>query len=236
MRRILARVTLSELASQVNAYPQWELPILELVHGGQIRIVGTSQDDSPVPSPEAEYARLERRFGLVKGTDRSRVSQAYGEGALGVSRLAEAMTEDLHEQAELDAMPEDEREMLRLVHERERVERDIVSLERRRRADGSGPEAHRQPLGRQRVELIRKQIEDERRNKSGAAPADDRQAALDAREQELAKREAELEARQGAGTDTTATPQQPEQAAAGEQTKPAEDADPAQTGRGRRRA
>lgn len=229
MRRVLARVTLSELASQVNAYPPWELPILELVHGGQVRIVGYARDDAPVPLPENEYLRLERRYGEVKGTGQSRVSQAYGEGQLGIQRLADAMREDLAEQAELDALPEDERELRRLEQERERVERDIASLERRRRADGSGPAAYRAPLGRARVEEIRRLEEAQRRGEN----VDEllaREQTLKAREAELAERERAFAERQ-AQNEAPATP--PERGPE----KEAEDAaDIAQPGRGRKRA
>lgn len=234
MRRIFVRVTLSELASQVNAYPPWELPILDLVHGGQLRQLGTMHDDEPVPSPEAEYIRLERRFGRVKDdpSGRSRVSQAYGEGALGIARLAEAMAEDLAEQAQLDALPAEDRELLRLQNERARLDRDIESLERRRRADGSGPEAYRAGIGRERVEAIRRAEEEQRKNVGQGADAS-RALDLDKREQELAAREQRLAVAEAAQKEP-AEPKPDTDAVVGAD-KPAEDA--ADTPRrGRRRA
>lgn len=228
MRRIMVRVTLSELSSQTNAYPPWELPILELVHGGQLRQLGVMRDDEPVPSPEAEFERLKRRFGLVKGTDRTRAEQAYGEGMLGVQRLAEAMAEDLREQEELDAMPVEDRELRKLQIERERLDRDIASLERRRRADGSGADTYRTGLGRARVEEILRQEEEQRKGGTGV---DARQLELDKREAELAERERKL-----AALEAAPSPPSPDTDAVVGDTKTEDAGEAAQPGRGRRRA
>ncbi|HEX7094964.1 MAG TPA: hypothetical protein VF183_03715, partial [Acidimicrobiales bacterium] len=136
----------------------------------------------------------------------------------------------LLEQAELDALPDEERELRRMQNERERLDRDIASLERRRRADGSGPATYREALGRARVEEIRAA---EERGRRQVVRDPMREALLDEREARIAERERALEAKLEAPTDAIAGPA-PD--APAEPKGPGDEAETAHTGRSRRRA
>lgn len=102
MRRVKCIVTLDALHKQPADYAVWELPIVRHVHADQVQELGETRCNKRVPDPSEEYARLERRYGVNKETLVPRVSEIYGAGEYGVRRLAEAMREDLEEQAKFD--------------------------------------------------------------------------------------------------------------------------------------
>lgn len=103
MRRMKVLVTLDALHKQPTEVAFWELPILRHMHGdASVVEQGEMRCNQRVPDPEMEHIRLEKRYGVNKDTRVPRVVEIYGAGATGVQRLAEAMREDLEEQARFD--------------------------------------------------------------------------------------------------------------------------------------
>ena len=102
MRRIDVVVTLSPLHKQALSVPEWEIPLLVRLHGGQVVVVGESRCENRVPDVRDEFARLERRYGRNKETLTSRVEEVYGAEITGLRKLEEAMAADLAEQATID--------------------------------------------------------------------------------------------------------------------------------------
>jgi hypothetical protein len=104
MRRLDVIVTLSAVHKQPLSVPEWEIPLLARVHGGQVEIVGESRCDMRVPDPGDEYARLVRRYGRNKETLVPHIEEVYGADSIGVRKLADAMRPDMEEQLELDGV------------------------------------------------------------------------------------------------------------------------------------
>jgi hypothetical protein len=77
----------------------WEVPVLDLVHGGQIVVVegGDKIVDRSLPSAQVEYERMEavyrnhRSEGGAPGAPV--VATVYGEGPRGLKALGEAIQE-----------------------------------------------------------------------------------------------------------------------------------------------
>lgn len=67
--------------------PATALPILQLVHGGNVHDVRV-QDDYKDVDPEQEYERLESLYGERKGTGRSFAEEVYGSAHGMVRRMS----------------------------------------------------------------------------------------------------------------------------------------------------
>lgn len=103
-RRIVLEIRRSELHTVPRAsYWPWELPILQFIHGDNVKELGEEDSDKRILDPVNEFERLERRFGFDKETHVRRVHTVYGAPPLGISKLAEAMRPALEEQLENDA-------------------------------------------------------------------------------------------------------------------------------------
>jgi hypothetical protein len=84
------RVRLSELHTKTRAFPPWEIPVLQAVHGDDaVKVVGNVDIDSELPDPALEYERLAERYPNPTGP--TYVAQVYGSQGPGIARLAEAM-------------------------------------------------------------------------------------------------------------------------------------------------
>jgi hypothetical protein len=90
----------NEGATIPGAYPEWELPILQAVHGpDRVVVTGSKLIDRAPPEPQDEFDRLRNRYGQSLDDNGSKstpfVHMVYGQ--LGVQKLAaaiEAATED----------------------------------------------------------------------------------------------------------------------------------------------
>ena len=93
MKFAVIKVRLNEVNEVQRAFPQWELPVLESVHGrNKLTFVGyQTVKNYDLGSPEGEFARLEERYGKVPKTDTAHVEAAYGGGTRGIAALAKAM-------------------------------------------------------------------------------------------------------------------------------------------------
>lgn len=102
------KVHRSEMHTVIRDFPEWEMPILEAMHGtveveGKPLIVNRAPPDA-----QDEYARLERRYGRQENEDGSKgipyVAAVYGQHGVGVARLKQAIeagtVEDAPETAE----------------------------------------------------------------------------------------------------------------------------------------
>lgn len=88
----------SELFEFEETVPNWEVPILEAVHGtnGGCTILETDiLVDKRAPDPTDEYQRLHNRYKFTEKEDGSRglayVAAVYGEFGLGQRKIADAI-------------------------------------------------------------------------------------------------------------------------------------------------
>lgn len=83
----------------VRTVPSWEVPVLDLVHGGQITVLDNQDKivDRPLPEAQVEFERLEacyRNHRTVEGAPGAPVVAAvYGDGPRGVRELGKAIKE-----------------------------------------------------------------------------------------------------------------------------------------------
>jgi hypothetical protein len=101
LQKQVVHIRMSELASQQLTVGTWEVPILAVVHGGNLSVVDAVEVDEDAPDAQQEYERLERRYGV----DREEgglpyVAQVYGQHMAGVQQLQRAI-----EGAVIDAKP-----------------------------------------------------------------------------------------------------------------------------------
>ncbi len=77
-------------SAQINV-PQWEVPVLQMVHGPEkISLVGEMEDaDRPFPSASEEFERLSQRYGADNKTDVYHVAAVYGQPPFGLTKLEE---------------------------------------------------------------------------------------------------------------------------------------------------
>lgn len=94
MRYINCTVRRSELSSIATSVLPWDIPVLEFLHGVE-NVTVTGEEDKPaqVDSAQAEYTRMEQAYGKDSETQQTFVSQVYGNGGMGVAKLAAFMTE-----------------------------------------------------------------------------------------------------------------------------------------------
>ncbi len=91
MKYAIIDVRISELLTkQVSCVP-WEVPILEAIHGGNVRLVGEEEIDREPPTPAEEYQRLNNKYRGNKEEDDSIVAKVYGSHQAGLARIAEEM-------------------------------------------------------------------------------------------------------------------------------------------------
>lgn len=92
MKYAIVDIRVSELLTkQVSCVP-WEVPILEALHGGNVRLVGEEEVDRvPPASPQDEYLRLSNRYRGNKDDENTIVAQVYGTQQGGIANLREAM-------------------------------------------------------------------------------------------------------------------------------------------------
>lgn len=106
MRRFNVSIQRSELLTIPDQVGEWEIPILQLVHGPEAVAISTSvKDANSYPAASVEYERLERRYGENPATGTSRVAEVYGPAPGGVRILHQAIKEAAleHERAVTEA-------------------------------------------------------------------------------------------------------------------------------------
>lgn len=89
-------VNRSELCTVRIVVPMWELPILRAVHGAaRVNVISETTGDAEIPTPEAEYERLGRRYGCSRtkdgGLGAPYVNSVFGEYEVGVMTLERQM-------------------------------------------------------------------------------------------------------------------------------------------------
>lgn len=91
------KIRRSELSVIAITVPQWEVPILEAVHGRvNLEPVSTTLDaDALPPNVEEEFERLTKRYGFARNKDGSigepHAENVYGKHAAGAMALERAI-------------------------------------------------------------------------------------------------------------------------------------------------
>lgn len=98
MRRVIAHVKLNELHTLEVKVPKWELAVLAMVHAEPIKTIGETRCNLRVPDVAEEYQRLRVKYGEDRETRIPKVQMVYQ----NEHALADAMAEDLQEQAAFD--------------------------------------------------------------------------------------------------------------------------------------
>lgn len=99
MRRFQLSIQRSELLTIPDSVGEWEIPVMQLVHGAEaVSIGGFTKDPSPYPAAAVEYERLERRYGENPATGVSRVAEVYGPSPGGIRNLFQAIKDAATEQ------------------------------------------------------------------------------------------------------------------------------------------
>jgi hypothetical protein len=78
------KIRRSELSVIQTTVPQWELPILEAVHGrGNIEPVKVETTEVKLPEAEIEFERLTARYGNSRNKDGS-IGEPHAENVFGM--------------------------------------------------------------------------------------------------------------------------------------------------------
>lgn len=92
MRLAIVSVRRDETHTQHLNVPPWEIEIMKAVHGSAaITVLGETFADRELSTPEEEYDRLVRRYGIDADTETPYVSQVYGLYAAGIRALGQEM-------------------------------------------------------------------------------------------------------------------------------------------------
>ena len=101
MRLVEVRVERDERLAVPTSIPPWELPILEAIHGAEKVVeIRRWSDGRRYPSPQGEYERLVKRYGVHVESDTAWAIRVYGEGQKAVRDLASAMKDAAIEEVE----------------------------------------------------------------------------------------------------------------------------------------
>lgn len=90
----IAEVRISETHTQRVEVPRWEIPILKVIHEGNVKVIGQTIVSRPIPDPAAEFQRLAARYG-PKNEDVPAVAAVYGNFGPGTKALREAIRDSL---------------------------------------------------------------------------------------------------------------------------------------------
>ncbi len=94
MRHIMCEVRRSEISSIATKVLPWDIPVLEFLHGVENVIVhGECDEHRVIDGPQQEFTRMENAYGRDPETNQSYVSQVYGNGGIGIAKLAQFMDE-----------------------------------------------------------------------------------------------------------------------------------------------
>lgn len=92
MRRFQVSIQRSELCAITDSVGEWEIPLLQLVHGAEkIAIGGFTKDTEAYPAAAVEFERLERRYGENPSTGNKHVAELYGPAPGGIRILLQAI-------------------------------------------------------------------------------------------------------------------------------------------------
>lgn len=101
----IALIKISSTHTQRVEVPRWEVPVLQVIHGNAVEIVGQVVIDRAVPDPAAEFQRLAARYG-PKNEKVPAVAAIYGNFGPGTTALR---TEIRNSLTTADATPDNYR-------------------------------------------------------------------------------------------------------------------------------
>jgi hypothetical protein len=98
IRHVFVDIRRNEGATVRNSFPQWELPILKVVHGeDSVTVIGEKLVNRDPPEAHDEFTRLNNRYKRSSADDGSQstpyVHMVYGE--LGVAKLQQAIDDSI---------------------------------------------------------------------------------------------------------------------------------------------
>lgn len=95
MRHERVKIRRDDFTVHNKAVPPWEVPVLEFVFGeGIVEPLNEFEElRREYPDSSIEFERLEKRYGMVPGTDMPFVAQVYGQKTLGRKALERAIRE-----------------------------------------------------------------------------------------------------------------------------------------------
>lgn len=92
MQAVKVTVRMNELHTQGLVVGEWELPVLEAIHGtADVQVVADVETDQEIPDPGIEYERLLRRYGVDPEQSMPWVAQVYGQHTVGIRALGQAI-------------------------------------------------------------------------------------------------------------------------------------------------
>lgn len=105
IRHVIVDIRRNEGATIRNSFPEWEIPILKVVHGeDSVTEMGDRLVNRDPPEAHDEFTRLNTRYKRSKNDDGSQgtpyVHMVYGE--LGVSKLQDAINAAIQDAPEGD--------------------------------------------------------------------------------------------------------------------------------------
>jgi len=99
----LADIRISETHTQRVEVPRWEIPVLQVIHGNDVVVVGQKIVKRAIPEPADEFQRLANRYG-PKNEDIPAVAAIYGNFGPGTTALRNEIRDSLTSE---DATPSD---------------------------------------------------------------------------------------------------------------------------------
>ncbi len=90
----LADIRISETHTQRVEVPRWEIPVLQVIHGNDVVVVGQTIVKRAIPDPGEEFQRLAARYG-PKNEDVPAVAAIYGNFGPGTAALRNEIRDSL---------------------------------------------------------------------------------------------------------------------------------------------
>ena len=90
----IADIRISEVHTARVEVPRWEVPVLQVIHGNDIKVVGQKVVERAVPQPAVEFQRLADRYG-PKNEDLPAVAAVYGNYGPGTQALRNEIRDSL---------------------------------------------------------------------------------------------------------------------------------------------
>lgn len=92
-------IRLSEVHTQRVEVPRWEVPVLQVIHGNNVVVVGQTIVKRAIPDPADEFQRLASRYG-PRNEDVPAVAAIYGNFGPGTAALRKEIRDSLTSAAE----------------------------------------------------------------------------------------------------------------------------------------
>ena len=140
----IAEIRISEVHTQQVEVPRWEIPVLQVIHGNDVKVVGQKIVKRAIPEPADEFSRLASRYG-PKNEDTPAVAAVYGNFGPGTQALRREIRDSL---TSADATPSDYKSP---------DERKLIA---EKQSSGSGQSIVEEAMARERAQAVEKGLLD----------------------------------------------------------------------------